>query len=75
MKLTRSTLTLMVRGRKVTVSGEAYLPGYGSPDFVVYKDTIVNWDDGSPISQMEKEEIVSEILREGASQKLDIVIE
>jgi len=34
----------MVGDKTVTIEGEAYAPGYGSPSFVAYVNSIRNWD-------------------------------
>ena len=75
MQVTRSTLKLPFRGRDVTVQGEAYLPGYGSPDFVVYRDTIRSWDDGTVMSPTDKEELLRHIAKEAEKEGLRIEIE
>ena len=40
----RGYIRLQVADGIATVQGEAYLPGYGSPDFVAYKNTLETWD-------------------------------
>jgi hypothetical protein len=75
MRISRSALRLKVANRLVTVGGEAYLPGHGSPDFVVYTNTIEKWDDGAPISVDEKREIVACVIAQAESQGLRIEIE
>ncbi len=44
LKISRGYIVDSYRGKKVTIEGEAYLPGYESPDFVVYSELIQNWD-------------------------------
>lgn len=75
MRLTRSTLQLTVDGRSVTVGGEAYVPGHGSPDFVVYSNTIKKWDDGAPIDDLDRKRILAEIVQGALDQELTIEIE
>lgn len=75
MRLTRSTLHLSVSGRSVTVQGEAYLPGHGSPDFVAFSATLRCWDDGSEISEREKQEILEQIQDEARDSGLVIEVE
>lgn len=43
-EITRGHIRLKIDGKLLTVEGEAYLPGYGSPDFVAYLDSIEQWD-------------------------------
>ncbi len=75
MRLTRSSLQIVVAGRPVTVEGEAYLPGHGSPDFVAYENTIERWDDGQVISDEQRQEILRQIAEEAERQGLKIEIE
>jgi len=75
MKLTRSTLNVGVKGRTITVQGEAFLPGHGSPDFVVFSNTIERWDDGAQITDAEKREVLRQIEEEARSSGLHIEIE
>ncbi len=75
MELTRSTLRLVVAGRSVTVGGEAYLPGYGSPDFVVYSNTINCWDDGEVISEESMRKILQRIAEEAKLRGIRVEIE
>jgi hypothetical protein len=57
MKMTRGTLRMAVDGRSIMAQGEAYLPGRGSPDFELYENSIVEWDDGGPVSDEERARI------------------
>ena len=75
MELTRSTLTIDVRGRKVTLHGEAYARGWGSPDFVAYLNTLVHWDDGGSISAAERAEVLRCISEEAENRGLNIEFE
>jgi Immunity protein 74 len=75
IELTRSTLRILIDGRSVTAEGEAYLPGHGSPDFVVYSNTITRWDDGEPISDRVREAILRAIEQEASSLGIRIEIE
>ena len=38
--VSRSSILGVYRGNEVTLWGEAYLPGYGSPDFLAYSSTL-----------------------------------
>jgi hypothetical protein len=75
MKITRSSLELSVEGRRVTVDGEAFLPGYGSPDFVVYTNTILRWDDGQAIDAEAKRRILTHIEQECKTQGIQVEFE
>jgi Immunity protein 74 len=43
-KLSRGSVTFEFEGRTATLQGEAYLRGFGSPDFVVYANSLLQWD-------------------------------
>lgn len=75
MRLTRSTLHTEVDGRPVTVQGEALLPGHGSPEFVVYANSIQFWDDGKEIGPREKRRIIVSIEEEAKREGRQIEIE
>jgi Immunity protein 74 len=74
MKMTRGTLRITVDGRSVTAQGEAYLPGGSSPDFDLYQKSIVEWDDGGPVSDEERARIIEAILAEAKSEGMTIEI-
>jgi len=75
MELTRWSLRTVVNGRPVTARGEALLPGYGSPEFVVSSNSIVVWDDGAPVSDDERVAILHHIQEEAKRQNRRIEIE
>jgi len=74
---TRSAIKLSIDGREITINGEAFLPGYGSPDFVVYSNDIKNWDDtpNSLLSEQEKELVINTLLADAKEKKINIEIE
>ena len=43
-KLSRGSVTFEFEGRTATLQGEAYLRGFGSPDFIVYANSLTQWD-------------------------------
>jgi len=59
-------------GRTLNVWGEALLNH--DPDFLIYARAITQWEDGSPISDEEKEEILDRVVREAAGRgwKFDV---
>lgn len=63
VELTRGHIKMTFEGRTVTLEGEALLPGYGSPDFVVYADRIVRFDppDDGPIDEVTRERILRQL--------------
>jgi hypothetical protein len=42
--ITRGTVVFEFEGKTITLQGEAYLRGHGSPDFVVYENSAISWD-------------------------------
>lgn len=75
MELTRSSLRIKIDGRSVTVEGEAYLPGHGSPDFVLYRESMLCWDDGEPMEEDEKRRAIDRILDEAQREGIEVTIE
>jgi hypothetical protein len=57
--------------RSIRIGGEWY---EGEPDFLIYARTVKSWDDGSPISESEKVELLDEVVDVAARQgwKLEI---
>jgi hypothetical protein len=50
--------------RTVKIGCEVFARGYGSPDFVLYKNSINQWDpphDAEPIDESAKDAIIQEI--------------
>ena len=52
LEISRGHLKVKNGDHVATIYGEAFLRGYGSPDFLVYANTIEKWD-----APYEKEEI------------------
>ncbi len=70
-EITRSHIRIRVGDRTVTIQGEAYLPGYGSPDFVIYENSIRHWDppnENIEIDEITRKEIL-ELLGKGLEKK------
>ena len=44
VEMTRGHLILEMDGKTVKIEGEAYLRGFGSPDFVLYRNSIKHWN-------------------------------
>jgi len=41
--ITRGHLRVKVKGKSITIYGEAFLKGYRSPEFVLYQKGIKKW--------------------------------
>jgi hypothetical protein len=63
-----------VDGKSARVHGEAFLPGHGSPDFVLSHKQ-VEWDDGSTVSDDDRELILQTLLRSADERGLTVEIE
>jgi len=77
IEVTRGHIKLKYKDRIITILGEALLPGYGSPDFVVYSNSITHWDDdpSTPIDHDQKENILELLKKEANERNLSIEIE
>ena len=71
--VSRSHLRLHLDGRWATARGEAFLPGYGSPDFEIYRNQIA-WENGTPMSDDERERILQTLLAAARERGLEIEI-
>jgi hypothetical protein len=77
-EITRAHIRLTLGEKTVTVEGEGFAPGYGSPDFVVYKNSIERWDppfDVEVIDDIAREQILLEIKQEMSKKGMTIEIE
>ncbi len=61
----------------VRILGEALLPGHGSPDFVVYENSIKEWlePEKAIISSESKQAIIEQLVKDAKEKKLTIEIE
>ncbi len=69
--MTRSRIEFEFEGKTISVGCEAYLPGYGSPDFVIYSNSIKNWEPPHEKEAISDEErmIILEALQAELKQK------
>jgi hypothetical protein len=61
IKISRGHVVLKDDHKTAIIYGEAFIRGHGSPDFIVYSNTILRWDfpnDDCEISSQEKSEII-----------------
>lgn len=73
---TRAKIELSVGGRKVTIQGESFLRrGGGSPDFLAYRNSLVSWDDGEPLTEADKEAVLDDLLKSAEERGWTIEIE
>jgi hypothetical protein len=62
--VSRGTVYATIDGRTLRISGEALLEG--DPDFLIYPQYINQWEDGSPLSEEEKNRILADVIAEAA---------
>jgi len=77
-EITRGHLRVMYGTRSVTIYGEAFLRGHGSPDFVLYQNSIENWDppnDQEKVTAAEKEELIQFLKGEFGRRQMVLEIE
>ena len=77
VQLHRGHALVRVGDRIARISGEAYLRGYGSPDFVAYRDS-VHWEpphDAEPVTVPDRERILAALLAGAVERQLTIEVE
>jgi len=78
IEISRSHIKMKIREKTITIDGEAYLRGHGSPDFVAYSNSIVHWDppnDNEKIDDQTKIKILEKLKNEMNKRKMTIEIE
>jgi hypothetical protein len=63
--LTRGSVVFQFEGKTIMLQGEGYLRGHGSPDFVVYENSVVNWEpphETEPIDDATKRRLLAALL-------------
>jgi hypothetical protein len=74
----RGMVRVKLGDKTVTIEGEAYLRGLGSPDFVAYSNSIEHWDPPSQnlkISDAERLQILEVLKTCMAEKNLSLEIE
>lgn len=77
-KTTPSSITVRVDNKTVKVSGESFVRGYGSPDFIIDIASIKTWDkpfDTVAITKSERAFIVEYLLKELTARQWDVTAE
>jgi hypothetical protein len=57
--VTKGMVTVRVNGRTPQVGGE-YMFNH-DPDFIIYARTVIKWDDGTPIEEVERVALLDEL--------------
>jgi hypothetical protein len=77
-EIARGHLRVNDGAKSVTVYGEALLRGHGSPDFVLYQNSIEKWDapnDHEDVTPAEKEQLIQFLKEEFSRRKMFLEIE
>lgn len=77
-EIARGHLRVKDGAKSVTVYGEALLRGYGSPDFVLYQNSIESWDapdNKENVTSEEKERLINFLKEEFSKRKMFLEIE
>lgn len=78
VEITRGHLRVKVGRKSITIYGEAFLRGYGSPDFVLYQNSVEKWDapdDKENLNLIEKKQLVQFLREEFSRRKMFLEIE
>jgi hypothetical protein len=78
VEITHGHLRVKIGGKSITIYGEAFLRGYGSPDFVLYQNSIEKWDapdDKENLTLIEKKQLVQFLKEEFSRRKMCLEIE
>ncbi|WP_432718493.1 Imm74 family immunity protein [Pectinatus frisingensis] len=78
IRMERGYIRLKIGDKTVTIYGEAYIPGSGSPDFVAYPKSIKAWDppyENEKIEEATKTEIVEILKAEATKRNIKIEFE
>ena len=78
VEITHGHLGVKIGGKSITIYGEAFLRGYGSPDFVLYQNSIEKWDvpdDKENLTLIEKKQLFQFLKEEFSRRKMCLEIE
>jgi len=78
VEITHGHLRVKIGGKSITIYGEAFLRGYGSPDFVLYQNSIEKWDapdDKENLTLIEKKQLFQFLKEEFSRRKMRLEIE
>ena len=76
-EIARGHIILETEGGVVQILGEAFLPGHGSPDFLVYENSIKEWSEPKKkvITPDVKKLILNQLMKDAKVRNLNIEIE
>lgn len=76
--ITRGHLRVKVKGKSITIYGEAFLKGYRSPEFVLYQKGIKKWiapNGEKNVTFIEKEQLIQFLKEESSRRKMLLEVE
>ncbi|MEU5990288.1 Imm74 family immunity protein [Spirillospora sp. NPDC047418] len=62
----RGTVLVDIDGRTLRVVGEALLER--RPDFLIFPEHITHWEDGAPLEDAEKSDVLSQVIEAAAAR-------
>ena len=76
-KMSQGYVRVQVGERAVTIEGEGLVHMEGQPDYVIYKDSIRQWDppDSKPIDETMKQQILCGVVSELEQQGVKVAVE
>ena len=77
-EISRGHLRVQAGVKSITIYGEALLRGYGSPDFVLYQNSIEKWDASNgqeDVTPAEKKQLIQFLKVEFSRRKMLLEIE
>jgi len=78
IEITRGHLKVKDGAKSTTIYGEAFFRGHGSPDFVLYENSIEKWDapnDQESVTPAEKERLIQFLKDEFSRRMIFLEIE
>ena len=76
-KMSPGYLRVQMGERTVTIEGEGLVRMEGQPDYVIYKDSIRQWDSPhvEPIDEVTKQQILHDVVLELEEQGVKVAVE
>jgi hypothetical protein len=73
--MARGHINLSVGGRSICIPGEAFLRGYGSPDFLAYPSEVLQWEDGEKLTNESREDVLKALLEAAKGGGITVELE
>jgi hypothetical protein len=78
VNITRGHIDIEIEGKKARIYGEAYLPGHGSPDFVLYSNSFERWDpphDAESLDGEKRRSVIDRAVEEMRASGMTVEVE